>query len=96
MAMTELGSDEIILLFALTESARALRALDEIERLAGVKEERQPGVVVQESQAVFDQIRLALNFASNVSKVFWPQSAAINRGRRLPTSPPMHERNYSS
>jgi len=83
MPMTEAGSDEIFLIFALVESGRALKALDEVARLAGLKEERQPGVEVRENQTVFDQIRLALQFASNVSKVFWPHNNAAQRGGRL-------------
>ncbi|MBI1650137.1 hypothetical protein [Hyphomicrobium sulfonivorans] len=85
--MTKADRDFVFLIFALTESARALRARYEIERLGGVRKQVQPGIVAREFQSVFEQIRLALQFSSNVSKIFWPHgkaaSKAAKRGDRL-------------
>lgn len=92
MATTELDRDTIFLLLALTESARALRAIEEVERLAGLKVEVQPGVERRELQSVFDHIRLALQFSSNVSKISWPHRNASERGTRLRTLVGLPER----
>lgn len=92
MAMTELDRDFIFLAHALTETARALRAIDEVERLAGVRVQVQPGVERRELQSVFDHIRLALQFSSNVSKIFWPHRNAAERGVRLRTLADLPER----
>ena len=83
MAMTELDRDDIFLMFALTEGARALRAIDEVERLAGVRVQVQEGVERREFQSVFDHIRLALQFSGTLSKIFWPHQNAADRGARL-------------
>jgi hypothetical protein len=90
--MTELDRDFIFLSLALTETARALRAIDEVERLAGVRVQVQPGVERRELQTVFDHIRLALQFSSNVSKIFWPHRNAAERGTRLRTLAGLPER----
>lgn len=83
--MTELDRDRIFLMYALVESARALRAFDETRRLAAIREIRAPGVEIRENQSIFDSIRMALHFSANVSKVFWPadRSPAKERGERL-------------
>ena len=81
--MTEVDRDFIFLTFALHEGSRALSALDEIDQLLATRIQRQPGVEVRENQRVFDAIRSALQFASNVSKVFWPHSNAKERGGKL-------------
>lgn len=83
--MTQLDRDQIFLLYALTESARALKKFDEARELAATREQRAPGVEVRENQSIFDSIRMALQFSANVSKVFWPSdsSTARERGRRL-------------
>jgi hypothetical protein len=83
--MTQLDRDQIFLLYALTESARALKKFDEARELAATREQRVPGVEVRENQSIFDSIRMALQFSANVSKVFWPfdSSPARERGRRL-------------
>ena len=81
--MTNLDRDSIFLLLALTESGRALRAMDEVERLACSRTPVQPGLERREFQTVFDYIRLALQFSSNVSKIFWPHQHAAQRGVRL-------------
>lgn len=83
--MTAIDRDQIFLMYALVESARALRAIDEVRRLAAIREIRAPGVEIRENQSIFDSIRMALQFSANVSKVFWPSgsSPARERGRRL-------------
>ena len=81
--MTEVDRDEIFLLFALTECARALRAIEEVQRLVGKREQAQPGVERREWQSVFDYIRLALQFSASVSRIFWPYKAAKERGNHL-------------
>ncbi|MER9233633.1 hypothetical protein NKI56_16270 [Mesorhizobium sp. M0622] len=83
MAMTELDGDFIFLTFALTESARALHAIEQVDLLAAVRVQVQPGVERREMQSVFDHIRLALQFSANVSKIFWPHQNAAARGQRL-------------
>lgn len=81
--LTEVDRDKIFLLFALTESAGALKALDEIDALVQVRDEPQPGIVRLEWKSVFCQIRLALQFSASLSKIFWPQKSAEARGERL-------------
>jgi hypothetical protein len=50
-------------------------ALAEAVRLTGV-ETVKPGYTVREHQSIFNAIRMGLHFAANVSRVFWPASAA--------------------
>ena len=78
MAMTELDRDYIMLSFALTECRRALDNLAEVDELANVRVERQPGVEVRENLRIFDRIRLGLQMAANVSRLFWPP---VNKAR---------------
>lgn len=72
MAMTELDRDYIMLSFALTECRRAIDNLTEVDILADVRDQRQAGVEVREHDRIFDQIRLGLQMAANVSRLFWP------------------------
>jgi hypothetical protein len=51
--MTELDGDSIFLFFALTESARALHAIEQVDLLAAVRVQIQPGVERREMQSVF-------------------------------------------
>lgn len=82
--MTTLDRDQIFLIFALTECSRALHAMDEVERLARIRTQVESGVERREFQAVFDYIRLALQFSAGVSKIFWPPTIkASQRGVRL-------------
>lgn len=81
--MTDSSRDEIFLLFALTECRRAIDALNEAKRLGLVEEEIAPGVKRREWLSIFDSLRLGLQFAANVSKIFWPQSGAAVRGAHL-------------
>jgi hypothetical protein len=83
MAMTKVTKEGIFLMWAITECARAIKAIDEIARLASLRDTSNPGFVVLEGQSVFDEIRLALQCSANVSKVFWPQQSAAARGERL-------------
>ena len=96
--MTQLSKDYIFLSFAMTESERALQALDDVDALSDVRIQRQPGVEVRENQRVFNHIRLALQFAANLSKIFWPHHRAKERGvwlrelTRLPDRHPLSDR----
>lgn len=72
MGMTELDRDFIMLSFALTECQRALDNLEEVDQLASVRVRRQPGVEIRENLRIFDRIRLGLQMAANVSRLFWP------------------------
>lgn len=73
---TKVPKEEIFLLYALVESARALRFFDEAIRLTTSREDRAEGVIALESQSVFDALRSALHYTANVSKVFWPSSTS--------------------
>lgn len=77
MAMTELDRDYIMLSFALTECRRALDNLAEVDQLASVRVQRQPGVEVRENLRIFDHIRLGLQMAANVSRLFWPPRNSV-------------------
>jgi hypothetical protein len=70
MPMTKVEQDHIFFLLALSESGRALEAINEVMKLAGTREIVQSGTERRELQSVFDHTRLALQFSSNVSKVF--------------------------
>lgn len=71
----------IFLTYALSESAEALRALQEVRRLSGEREERQPGVFVLEWRSIIRELRAALTASANISKVFWPSSAGVPAAR---------------
>ena len=86
MAITDVDRDEIFLLFALTESARAIAQFDQVHRLGQVREQVAPGVERREMMSIFDSLRLALHFAGSVSRIFWPPAGndlALARGKRL-------------
>jgi len=72
MNVTEVPRDEIFLLFTLQEVAAAMRALDEVERLAAVRIQRAPHITVREGANIYAAIRFALHLAGSVSRVFWP------------------------
>lgn len=72
MAMTELDRDFIMLSFALTECRRALDNLAQVDQLADVQVQRQAGIEIRENLRIFDCIRLGLQMAANVSRLFWP------------------------
>lgn len=84
MAQTNASREIIFLLLALTDSARAIEALDSIVSLSARVEQRQPSVEVRENSSIFVQLRLALHYSASVSRVFWPSDAsAAARGTHL-------------
>lgn len=72
---------EVWLLYSLTESARAIRAINEVFRLCEVRLPRKVGEA-RENIAVLDQVRLALQAAANVSKVFDDDRNATKAAKR--------------
>ncbi|WP_143738459.1 hypothetical protein [Erythrobacter colymbi] len=72
MMATEVNRDFIMLSFAATECRRALDNLAEVEALAAVRIVREQGGEVRENLRAFDRIRLGLQMAANVSRIFWP------------------------
>lgn len=82
VAMTELGGDHIMLFFALTECRRALDNLADVDTLSNSRREDQPGMVTYENGAIFDKIRLGLQMAANVSRLFW-STRNLERSARL-------------
>ena len=82
MAMTELDRDSIMLVFAATECRRALDNLAEVDQLASERVQRQSGVEVRENLRIFDRIRLGLQMAANVSRLFWSPRNSV-RGAHL-------------
>lgn len=69
-------------MFALTECRRALDTFAEMDELIGVREKVQPGVELFEMSRIFDHIRLGLQMAANVSKIFWPQHKATQQVKK--------------
>lgn len=82
LPITRVPRDEIFLTFAAHEIAGALKALDDVERLAGVREVRVPGVEVREFVSVIAAIRFALHLSGSASRIFWPPRTK-ERGERL-------------
>lgn len=82
MAITEMDRDFIMLSFALTECRRAIDNLAQVDELAKVSEEPQPGVKVRENGRIFDRIRLGLQMSASVSRLFWPPRNTV-RGSHL-------------
>ena len=72
MTVTQVSRDEIFLHFALVEVAGALKALDEVERLAAVRIEIKPRITRREGGYIFEAVRWALHRAGSASRVFWP------------------------
>lgn len=71
----------VFLQYALTETAEALRALEQVRRLAGVREVRQPGVELVEWRSIIRELRTSLTAAANVSKVLWSGHRGVPRRR---------------
>lgn len=69
---TEVDRDTIMLLFALTECGRAIKQLSQVDLLVEMRTVRQDGIEAREYQRIFDCIRLGLQMAANVSRLFWP------------------------
>lgn len=80
--MTESDRDFIMLMFALTECRRALDNLSQVDHLAKVRYEIEGGVERRENLRIFDHIRLSLQMAANVSRMFWPPKNKA-RGEQL-------------
>lgn len=73
LPITEVGRDQIFLLFALGECARALEALERVEALAGQRTyDAARQLELREFVSVFDAIRMALHFTGSVSRIFFP------------------------
>jgi hypothetical protein len=84
MAMTELDRDFIMLAYAGIECRRALDNLAEVDQLAAWRMEAQSGVELRENLRIFDRIRLSLQMAANVSRLFWPpREKSKARGEHL-------------
>lgn len=81
---TPVSKEMVFCLFALTESARAIRQLDATVELGAKTEEVQPGVTRRELGSVYDALRLGLQAAANVSRIFWPPRRS-SRGQQLRT-----------
>ena len=73
--MTRVGRSELFLLYALTESAKALAYFERATELAARREVIQEGIERRENQSVFDALKLGLYSAASVSRVFWPGGA---------------------
>ena len=90
--MTKMTRDFVMLSFALTECRRALDNFAQVEELAKIREKRQEGIEVLENSRIFDRIRLGLQMAANVSRLFWPprNTARGNHLRLLTGLPKIH------
>lgn len=71
MPHTTSSRDEIFLMYAGTESRRAIDAFDEVIRLTTIVR-NEPFGEVREHGSILQALRMALHFSANVSKVFWP------------------------
>ncbi len=76
MSMSVVEKDEIFLTYVLSEGGRAVEALKAVKDLAAVREQVQHGVERREEQRVWNEIRMALHFAANVPRVFFPTGGA--------------------
>jgi len=79
MTVTHVSRDEIFLHFALVEVAGALRALDEVERLAAVRVGIKPRITRREGGYIFEAVRWALHRAGSASRVFWATAQQSER-----------------
>lgn len=78
------AKDIFYLMIAMAEGKRALSALSDLRRLASYRHERAPGVVAYEFEAVFDSLRVMLQCAGVLTKLYWPvERDARARGVRL-------------
>jgi hypothetical protein len=82
METTKLDRESIMLMWALSECGRALKAFRKAQDLASSKTKISPNVERREWLSVFDQLRLGLQMAANVSRLFWPPRETA-RGERL-------------
>jgi hypothetical protein len=85
MTWSKVGPTRIFIYYVMSECYRAISALDELERLAGIREVLQPGVERLELKSILDQLRLALMASASVSRVFWPVRNASKKARARAT-----------
>lgn len=87
LTLNSLDRDLIFLFFASAECDRAINALEEVFRLAAIEtKDEERSIISREWLTVFNAIRLALHFASSVSRIFFPSAGnrtAEQRGVRL-------------
>lgn len=81
MAYNLIEPQLIFLQYAMTESGEALRALQAVRRLAGVREQRHPGVEILEWRSIIRELRAALTATANLSRVLWSARNAVSRAR---------------
>ncbi|WP_146112041.1 hypothetical protein [Brevundimonas vesicularis] len=72
--MTRVGRSELFLIYALTEAAKALGHFNRAGELAGRVEVVAEVVERLENQTVLDALKLGLQSAAGVSRVFWPSA----------------------
>lgn len=83
LELNALDREYIFLTFALMECGRAKSILDEVARLAGLREvDEECGIERREWLSIFDNIRAALHFAGSVSRIFFPPQASGAAGLR--------------
>lgn len=102
LELNSIGREYIFLLFAFHECRRAIEALDDVVRLAQIREIDETNTIERmEWISIFNSIRLALHFSGSVSRIFFPpreKGAAKARGKRLrqltgiPDDHPIRER----
>lgn len=94
---TTVDRDTIFLLHALVEARRGLHALNQVKHLAQRVELRPATTGVRENESVFMALRLGLQCAANVSRVFWSprkpeRSARLRQLAHLSDNHPMSNR----
>lgn len=83
-SITKIDPDLAFRMFGLTESAKAIAAIEGVERLFSVRETISDSAERRENGSIFEKLRLILTYTASTSRIFWPPGKkAKARGDRL-------------
>lgn len=71
MQCTTVEPDHIFLMYAMSECREALDALQNVRRLAAIRDQSVPNIERAEFKSVIRALKQAMSAAANVSKIFW-------------------------
>ncbi len=82
--ITKIDPDFAFRMFGLTEAAKAIAAIEDVERLFSVREKVSDSAERRENGSIFEKLRLVLTYTASTSRIFWPpRNKAKARGERL-------------
>ena len=82
--ITKVEPDFAFRMFALTEAAKAISAIEDVEHLFTLRERVNEFVERRENGSIFGKLRSILSYTASTSRIFWP--ARDRKSTRLNSS----------